>query len=126
MTPRPDPIRVDRDLALNIVIHLLRFELRRPMLLDILAPLFEKYAFSDADRKMVEATIWSYSFFTQYLDEYDVPPENRAEVRAHLLEETMVVMGRLRRAAAQMKVLTSQLPDLPSSAKDASDDKANG
>lgn len=96
-------------MALAIAIHLLRFQLRRVDAETVLGPLFEKYAMIETDRKMVLAYIHSRSFFEQWLEEFQVPKEQRDAVRDDLIRDAIVMLSQIQIHMRQVKNLTAQL-----------------
>lgn len=100
---------VDRQTALVLVQHLLRAELRRPALADLMAHYFERYHFSELDQKTLSASIRSQSWLWNYLGERGVPEAEREKAGEELLRGAIVTLEDLRLREFQAKQFTAML-----------------
>lgn len=100
---------ISRETALILVQHLLRAELRRPALADLMLHYFDKYQFSEFDRKTLAASIRGQAWLWNYLDERGVPEAERAQAGENLLRGAIVTLEELRMREFQAKQFTAML-----------------
>lgn len=100
---------VDRQTALVLVQHLLRAELRRPELADLLAHYFDKYHFSEHDRRTLAAAVRSQAWIQNYLAERGVADAEREQAQTELLRGAVVTLEELRLREFQAKQFTAML-----------------
>lgn len=102
-------ITVNRNVALTIAIHLLRFELRRPELFMILSGVLEKYHMAEGDKDFIESLLKNSSFLHQYFLENSIPTTEYAQERNEVLMRSVLVLETLKAAAVAIKNVTGPL-----------------
>ena len=102
-------IPVDRNTALTVAIHLLRFELRRPELFTILSGILDKYHIAEGDKEFVESLLKNSSFLYQYFLEHDVPASEYAGTRNEVLMRSVLVLEEIKAAVIKLKNVTGPL-----------------
>ena len=102
-------ITVNRNVALTVAIHLLRFELRRPELFTILSGVLDKYHMAEGDKEFIESLLKNSSFLYQYFLEHDISQSEYAQVRNEVLMRSVLVLETLKAAAVAIKNVTGPL-----------------
>jgi hypothetical protein len=102
-------IVVDRNVALTVAIHLLRFELRRPELFTIMGGILDKYHMAEGDKEFIESLLKNSSFLYQYFLEHDVPASEYAQVRNEVLMRSVIILEEIKAAVIKLKNVTGPL-----------------
>jgi hypothetical protein len=102
-------IVVNRNVALMVAIHLLRFELRRPELFTIISGILEKYHIVDSDKEFIESLLKNSSFLYQYFLEHNVPLAEYAQVRNEVLLRSVITLEEIKAAVIMLKNVTGPL-----------------
>lgn len=105
-------IPVDRNVALTVAIHLLRFELRRPELFTIMSGVLDKYHITEGDREFIESLLKNSSFLYQYFMERDIPTSEYAQVRNEVLMRSVLILEEIKAAVVKLKNVTGPLSPL--------------
>ena len=102
-------VRVDRNVALTVAIHLLRFELRRPELFTIMSGVLDKYHMAEGDQEFIGSLLKNSSFLYQYFLEHGVPASEYAGTRNEVLMRSVLVLEEIKAAVIKLKNVTGPL-----------------
>lgn len=123
MTAPARTANVPRDEALIVALHLLRAELRRPELADLLEHYFDRYRFSDHDRRTLEAAARSQAWITNYLIERGVAETALDDEGQALVRGAIITLEKLRLDQIRAKRFTDLLGQPSNAAPDSRERK---